>query len=137
MAAEHTPAMVSQNPSERQVMQVESYPPNGRSFEYCVLRSYKAEPGWYSVSIGPDGREWRSIVHVFCEVVFGVANFARGALAGDASQSVRGVDGSGVELLGLNEDLEPCHGELGCGLWHFIGHRYEPGGGQPELPSEM
>ena len=108
-------------------MRVESSTPSGRSFEYIVLRSYKAEPGWYSVSIGPDGREWRSIVHVFCEVVFGVTNIARGALAAGASQSVGGAEGSGVELLGLNEDLEPCHGELGRGgLWHFVGHRYEP-----------
>ena len=118
-------------------MRVESYPPSGRSFEYRVLRSFRAEPGWYSVSIGPDGREWRSIVHVFCEVVFGVTNIARGAFAGGASQRAAGDDGPGVDLLGLNEDLEPCHGELGCGLWHFIGHRYDPVGVQSYLPSEL
>jgi hypothetical protein len=118
-------------------MQVESHPPNGRSFEYLVLRSYKAEPGWYSVSIGPDGREWRSIVHVFCEVVFGVTDIARGALAGGASQRVGDVDGSGVVLLGLDEDLEPCHGELGPGLWHFIGHRYDRIHVQPDPSSEI
>ena len=108
-------------------MRVESSTSSGRSFEYLVLRSYEAEPGWYSISIGPDGREWRSIVHVFCEVVFGVTNIARGAHAAGASQHVGGHGEWRVELLGLNEDLEPCHGELGRGgLWHFIGHRYEP-----------
>ncbi len=110
-------------------MRVESSTSSGRSFEYLVLRSYKAEPGWYSVSIGPDGREWRSIVHVFCEVVFGVSNIARGALGGSAGQRVGGNGGVRVELLGLNEELEPCHGELGRGgLWQFIGHRFEPAG---------
>ena len=118
-------------------MQVESHPGNGRSFEYLVLRSYRAEPGWYSVSIGPDGREWRSIVHVFCEVVFGVTNIARGVIGGGASQRVGDVNGSAAVLLGLDEDLEPCHGELGSGLWQFIGHRYEPIHLQPEPLSEI
>ena len=103
-------------------MRVESYPASGRSFEYRVLRSYVAEPGWYSVSVGPDGREWRSIVHVFSEVVFGAANIDRPAR---------------IELLGLTEDLEPCHGELGCGLWRFVGHRFEPVGVRSELPFEV
>ena len=43
----------------------------------------------------------------------------------------------GVVLLGLDEDLEPCHGELGAGLWHFIGHRYEPVEAEPEPASEI
>jgi hypothetical protein len=94
-------------------MRVETAPSSHRSFEYRVLRSFQAEPGWYSVSIGPDGREWRSIVHVFCEVVFGVMPDAR------EQES---------ELLGLDEDMEPCHGELGGGLWRFVGHRFEPEG---------
>ena len=82
-------------------MRVESSTSGGRSFEYLVLRSYEAEPGWYSISIGPDGREWRSIVHVFCEVVFGVTNIARGAHAAGASQHVGGHGEWRVELLGL------------------------------------
>ena len=37
------------------------------------------------------------------------------------------TESGGSSCSAWNEELEPCHGELGRGgLWHFIGHRYEP-----------
>jgi hypothetical protein len=108
----------------------------GRSVEYCVLRTFDADPGWYSISIGPDGRECRTLIRAFAEVAVGFRNIVGGEAVGDTTLCTKDNGDPLVELVGLDETLAPCYGELGRGLWRFVGHSFEPDSTLPEVHPE-
>ncbi len=108
----------------------------GRSVEYCVLRTFDADPGWYSISLGPNGEERRSIIRAFAEVAVGFRNIVGGEPVGDTTLCTKDNGDPLVELVGLDERLEPCHGELGRGIWRFVGHTFDPECTTPETHPE-